>query len=538
MDLIVTIVAFVLIFSVLVLIHELGHFWAAKRAGIKVEEFGFGLPPRIWGKKKGETIYSINWIPFGGFVRMLGEDSRDKGMLSNKRSFIAQSKWKRIQVVCAGVVMNFLLAFVLLSIGFMVGIEPLIVNSDDLSKAINEGKLDLRSGAVVEEVEEGSYADELGFKAGDVVYAYLNPATGVYESDYIEYVQDASAGIYKLRRGKKDVVINAEEALDGLKMNSVQAFPAVRVLDGVHQWFYTDEYLYEIFDERLFSVGQFYDALTTMDKDEFHFMVYTEGLESKIPMRNIKAVYYDGALIENVEKGSPADKAGLKAGDVIMSVNDEKIGEMQSLVEFSQSHKNEALIYTVRSPDRGYVNIEITPDSNGHIGIYMTQLVTVSYGLDGSATFYTDSLPTSVLGIEDVKLPVYEAPVEALKEMGRLSYLTAGMFVNVIKNIFSGGGVPESVAGPVGIASITHIVVQDGLFATLRFMALLSLSLAVVNILPFPALDGGRLLFILIEIIIGRRVNQKWESYIHSIGFILLMLLILIVTYSDITRLF
>ncbi len=88
MDILITIIVFILIFSVLVLVHEFGHFIMAKRAGIKVEEFGFGLPPRIWGKKKGETLYSINWIPFGGFVRMFGEDSKDGSMLSKKRSFI------------------------------------------------------------------------------------------------------------------------------------------------------------------------------------------------------------------------------------------------------------------------------------------------------------------------------------------------------------------------------------------------------------------------------------------------------------------
>src|SRR3989338_7634716 len=113
MLIILKIVVLILIFSVLVLIHELGHFVMAKRAGVKVEEFGFGLPPRIWGKKKGETIYSINLIPFGGFVRMLGEDSGDPDSAKNKRSLVNQSVWVQTKIVCAGVFMNLLLSFVL-----------------------------------------------------------------------------------------------------------------------------------------------------------------------------------------------------------------------------------------------------------------------------------------------------------------------------------------------------------------------------------------------------------------------------------------
>ena len=99
----------------------MGHFAAAKRAGVKVEEFGFGLPPRIWGIKKGETLYSINWIPFGGFVRMLGEDASSH----DKRSFSNQSFWVQTKIVCAGVFMNLLMSFLLLTFGFLIGIEPL-----------------------------------------------------------------------------------------------------------------------------------------------------------------------------------------------------------------------------------------------------------------------------------------------------------------------------------------------------------------------------------------------------------------------------
>ena len=128
MHLLLTILVFFLIFSLLIVIHELGHFMMARRHGVKVEEFGFGLPPKLWSKKVGETEYSINAIPFGGFVRLLGEDSHDKKAKTSPKSFSRKTLFQRFQIVFAGVAMNFLLAWLLLSIGFTVGMQPLLVN--------------------------------------------------------------------------------------------------------------------------------------------------------------------------------------------------------------------------------------------------------------------------------------------------------------------------------------------------------------------------------------------------------------------------
>jgi len=133
MTLFLTIIAFVVIFSVLVLIHEFGHYIVAKKAGIKVEEFGFGIPPKIWGfkPKKSETQFTLNLIPFGGFVRLYGEDSHDPKVLKSSRSFASKSTPVKLAVVAAGVVMNFILAFVLLTLGFIFGMQPLLLTPED-----------------------------------------------------------------------------------------------------------------------------------------------------------------------------------------------------------------------------------------------------------------------------------------------------------------------------------------------------------------------------------------------------------------------
>ena len=140
------ILIFIVVFSLLILIHELGHFYFAKRAGVKVEEFGLGMPPRLFGKKYGETLYTINWIPFGGFVRLYGEDATDPDILKSSRSFASKTPWQQVQIICGGVLMNFLLAFLLLSFGFWYGIEPLYASPEEQLNGIRDGQIELEHG--------------------------------------------------------------------------------------------------------------------------------------------------------------------------------------------------------------------------------------------------------------------------------------------------------------------------------------------------------------------------------------------------------
>ncbi|OGJ51655.1 hypothetical protein A2335_03940, partial [Candidatus Peregrinibacteria bacterium RIFOXYB2_FULL_32_7] len=179
MSIFLSIIAFFLIFSLLVLIHEGGHFWMAKRAGVKVEEFGFGLPPKIFGKKYGETTYSLNWIPFGGFVRLFGEDITNKKVLVSQRSFVNKSIRDRILIVCGGVIMNFILAFILLILGFVIGMQPLFVSDEDILTAISNGDIEIQEGVledkpviylsnfVVESVAENNV---FGIQNNDVIW--------------------------------------------------------------------------------------------------------------------------------------------------------------------------------------------------------------------------------------------------------------------------------------------------------------------------------------------------------------------------------
>lgn len=359
-----TIISFILILSVLVIVHEAGHFLVAKLFKIKVEEFGFGLPPRVFGIKFGETLYSLNWLPIGGFVKLYGEDEAGSGSVNLKpqkqskkdidRAYFARPKWQKALVVSAGVIMNFILAVVLISF----------------------------------------------------LYAYVG-----------------------------------------------------------------------------------------------------------VPVANNKVI------IAAVVKGSPADLAGLKVGDQVEKVSGKIITDTNQLISITKSNEGKELLVNIKSENGKEKVVKVTPrisfpKNEGPMG------VAVSPG-------------TSIK-----KYSVLEAPVVGTKEALKETGLIASGLLSLLTQLITKGSVPTDVAGPVGIAQLTGQVVSIGIYAVLSFVSLLSLNLAIINILPFPALDGGRLLFIVIEAITRKKVNPLIESYAHTIGMAILLALIALITLHDLIRVF
>lgn len=359
----ITAIIFTIVLSILIFVHELGHFLVAKRSGMKVEEFGFGFPPRIWGIKKGGTIYSVNWIPFGGFVKILGEDG-EAG--NNPQSFSAAKAWVRSMVLVAGVAMNVLLAVVLLS----------ILNATGLRVDLSEPGL-------------------------------------------------------------------AERAQD-IKVQIAQVNPS-----------------------------------------------------------------------------SPAQNAGLNVLDEIIWAGFEGVGteikEVSDIQNFINNHKGQEINLKIRRGlDVSAVNLtpRINPPAGeGALGIYLAKT-----GL--------------------VKYPWYQAIGKGLENT---YYGIEGVLVgygSMLKKVFSGYGVGVELTGPIGIAVITGQAAKLGLSYLAQLTALLSINLAVLNIVPFPALDGGRLLFVIIEKIKGSPVPRRIESIINATGFALLIMLMFYVTTKDIIKLF
>jgi regulator of sigma E protease len=536
MSYLITAIAFIVIFSFLVLVHEWGHFTMAKRVGIKVEEFGFGLPPRLWGKKKGETIYSVNWIPFGGFVRMLGEDSHDPKAMKNKRSFCAQSPWSRIKVVCAGVFMNFLVAYLLLVIGFSVGMQPLLGPNDVLG-AVSEGQIVLDSGVKVDSVHEGSVAADWGLMEGDALLEFRGEAI---DSNVLLAIGDDPVGEYKFLREGAVLTFNAsEQELSGQENVGVAfmdfaPFPRVKVFalgegtDSYKAGLRPGDVLVNVNGKQIFTVEEFEDSIR--GEPVLLLQVYRDGVTQELIVERADARQ---VIISRVLPGSPAMAAGFESADLLLSVNGKEIRDSQEMISFIGENTEEALAFLVMRDGREMF-IEVQPEE-GKIGVLLSELM--NYGAEQGMSLYNVDMLTSVVEIKDEQYPLHIALYKGFSETYRMSLMTGDMFIGFVRSLLSTGEVPESVAGPVGIAQMTHVFVQEGLIPLLRFVAILSLSLAVINILPFPALDGGRLLFILVEVFTGKKMNQKLEAYVHFLGYVLILGLILAVTYSDILRL-
>ncbi len=387
-----TIIIFILVLGLLVLVHEFGHFITALKTGMKVEEFGVGLPPRLLGfykdpktnkivwikgsgrksnkndnqeenKEKEEfpnIIYSLNLLPLGGFCKIKGEDGGEE---TAKDSFSSKSASKRILVLSAGVIMNFILAAILLGVGFVIGL-PI----------------------------------------------------------------DVSQGIDK----------------------------------------------------------------------------------------QAKLVNKPQIIIEQVQANSPAEQSGLQFGDRILKIDQQEINNISQMIGYIKNKPNQVVELVVQ---RGQEKkkIEVVPQLNDNneakIGVLLAQAAIVRY------PWYI-AIYKGFVG----------AGITLINIFIQLGYLLANLIV--------GHGLVADVAGPVGIARIIGDSARLGINYLLNVTAMISLSLVAINILPFPALDGGRILFILIEKIRGKKISLKYEQLAHTIGYILLMLLVLVVTIRDLLKVF
>ena len=383
-----TIIIFLLVLSVLVFVHELGHFYTARKLGVRADEFGLGFPPRAlgfyknkagkWRKvssktsyeeleksededkipAKGSTIYSLNWLPLGGFVKIKGENGEGE---NDEDSFAAKKVWKRAVILSAGVIMNVVLAWFLFSVGYMIGLP--------------QSTTELGRNATISEA---------------------------------------------------------------------------RV-----------------------------------------------------------------AIVE-VMPDSPAATAGLEAGDFIVRVDGQEVAlesDVQRLIKESQGEEVELLLSN--GQDERTLTVDPGESEEGDI--------TIGVGIIAAGT---------------VSYPFFSSFVEGLKLTGWMLKEIFVAFGGLISNLFSGVSVGAEFAGPIGIANITGQAARMGFVYLLQFTALLSLNLAVINILPLPALDGGRILFLLIEKLKGKPVRRNIEAMAHNIGFMLLIALIIFITYKDVIKLF
>lgn len=355
---------FFAVLLLLVLVHEFGHFIVAKWAKIRVDEFAFGFPPRLFAKRVGETNYAFNALPLGGYVKIYGENPDDVTERDRKRSFVARPRWVQAAVIVAGVVMNIILAWVLISMILVLGIAAPV--DDERAAYVRDAKL------LVTGVREGSPAEHSGLKAGDAL----------------------------------TTISDGAESVDAKDPESVSSFIAPR-------------------------------------------------------------------------EGRPVTISFIRDG----------VEESETMLPVSG----------------------IVP-GGGAVGIYMDMVGTL-------------------------RLPLHLALWDGAERTWMYTEMTAVGIYSFLAGTIAGDSDFSQVTGPVGIVNAVGDAAELGFTNLLLFTALISINLAVINLIPFPALDGGRLLFVLIEAVTRRAIKPVVANALNLAGFALLMLLMLAVTYHDIARL-
>lgn len=476
----------ILILSFLIFIHELGHFLAAKKNGIKVEEFAIGFPPTLFKFKRGETDYKLNLIPFGGYVKLFGEDSFDPKVVKDKKSFASKTPWQKIQVLIAGVVMNFLVFWIFSSVALMNGGQPFILNSEQLNNLFLEKEVQYEVGLKGESAEEG--------------YNYIFERN---DQGLVELTKSEKLDNFVLLSAFRVNDIDdywSEYLNSGDIIVEVNDYPVIDEVNFIEKLSHGEDGLADL---KVFRDGEFVDMQV-----QYEFNYRVESLLEGVAMENDVQV---GDLIESV------NGVELDGNDSLRQINLENIGKE---LEYVFVRDGEEITKTFVVPESGLIGMYFVPN-------YVSPVMGFGY--------VVVDFPYTVESLKDYKF--YEAGLVSLRDGWAISKLTATGFVGTILDVFFKFEVSEEIGGPVQVVKMSYEFVGLGGNDLLNFIALISLSLAVINILPIPALDGGRILFVVVEALRGKPLDRKLEAYIHGLGFMVLMLFIFVVTIFDFLRL-
>jgi regulator of sigma E protease len=414
-----TIISFILVLSILVFVHELGHFLFAKRAGILVREFAIGFGPVVYSRRKGETLYAIRLLPLGGFVRMAGEDP-----------------------------------------------EIIDIKTDS----------SLYLGIIADKVTDVWLTEPVQSK-GEVVSGTLVKM----DTEKELYVIISNAGKQTRYPLHREAFIHLD------KTNEMQIAPIDRQFSS------------KTVGQKALTIlaGPVFNIILTI----FLFAVYTlvTGIEARLP-------------VHQVTKQSPAEKAGLKPGDIIQSVNGKQVTTIDMLRVQLINSKGQPIPFLVKRGNQE-LHLTIAPKKQG------------DYYMIGTTFDERTMKRTATFG-------------EAIGDGFKQTYNWSIVILDGFSKLVTGQISVKSLGGPVQMGDLTGRAADAGLIALVKWTALLSLNLGIFNLLPIPALDGSRLIFILLEAVRGRPINPNKESIVHFVGFAMLMMLMLFVTYNDIVKIF
>ncbi len=423
--------------GVMILIHELGHFWAARFFDVRVDTFSFGFGPRLFGFRRGETDYRVSLVFFlGGFVKMAGELPGDENA-NDPRGFLAKPRWQRMIIVIAGPLMNVVLAVGLLTGLYMVKYQKVV---------------DADNGAVIGSVMPNTPASKAGILEGDRIVKLDGKRNPTWDDVVLKEIESASRPMHvTVERSGKDV----------------------------------DATVTPVLDERS-GVG----SAGWTEKGEVQLGPVTAGM--------------------------PAQKVGLQQGDLILTAAGHPI---HATVRFHE---------IIRGSGGKPVTIEF--QRNGQPREVTVQ--PVWSGADGQPRWVIGAYVEPKLNIVTSRLSLPDAVRESVQENVR----SAGLIFRFLERIVERRISAKSLTGPVGIAQMSGQAARQGPSAFIMLMSMVSLNLAVINLLPLPILDGGSVVMLLIEMVMRRDMSMSVKEAVFKVGFVFIMMLVAFVLYNDITK--
>jgi len=448
LDILIYPLSFILALAILIAVHEYGHFWVARKLGVKVLRFSIGFGKPIWKKrsKVDDTEYVLAAIPLGGYVKMVDEREGEVAEEDRPRAFNNKSVWARFAIVFAGPLFNFLFAILVLWVMYLSGIHGI--------------------KAIVGDVVKDSYAQRAGFEYGDQILKIEGNETPSWN---------------KVRL----MLLNA--ALDGKTVR-------VDVLDSAGSQ-----------QQRSLSLENISDPVE--DKD----LLGTVGLKLWSPPAELGKLSVDGAAM----------KAGLKEGDVILVVDGIAVKTWMDWVKVVRKNPGKSVDVVVDRQGSRYTHqleIEVLKTKGNVIGRAQV------------------ALPEKYWEMLDVEIEY--GPIEALQAGVVRTWDMSVLMLRVLGRIVMGESSLKNISGPLTIAQYAGNTATLGLMPFLSFLAIVSISLGVLNLLPIPILDGGHLFYFLIEMVTGKPVSEQFQTTAQQFGIFLLVALMALAFYNDILRLF
>ena len=447
----ISVLALIVTLGVLISFHEFGHFWVARRFGVKVLRFSIGFGKPLWlhrGRVDG-TEYALAAIPLGGYVRMLDEREGEVSTAELPRAFNRQSVWARMAIVVAGPLFNFLFAIFVYSMMFMIGVAGL--------------------RPIMDAPSPGSIAAAGGFQEGDLILAIDDAPTPTLESALMALVDRSMAG--------EVIQVQVKDSEERLRL---------RVLD----------------------LGGAEDVATDGQ------ILANLGLALWRPQLP--------AVIEKLKPGGAGERAGFLPGDRVLAVNGQTIQTWQQWAEYVRGRPDQTLVVQIDRDGRELL-IEVVPEAieteQGRIGLIG------AYGEVPAA--YADALRVVV------RHGPWDAVVQAVGKTWDMSVFTLRM----LGRMLIGQASLENISGPITIAQFAGQSASIGWSAFLSFLALVSISLGVLNLLPIPILDGGHLFYYLIEVVKGSPLSEAAQNFGQRLGIVLLVMLMSLALFNDLARL-